>query len=43
MNKQRFAVIIVAVIGMIAAFLPWYKILQVGNISGISSSGCLPL
>ncbi len=39
MNKQRFAVIIVAVIGMIAAFLPWYKILQVGNISGISSSG----
>ncbi len=39
MNKQRFAVILVAVIGMIAAFLPWYKILQVGNISGISSSG----
>ena len=28
MNKQRFAVIIVALIGLIATFLPWYKIVQ---------------
>lgn len=39
MNRQRFAVIIVAIIGMIATFLPWYKIMEVGTISGISSSG----
>ena len=25
MNKQRFAVIIVALIGLIATFLPWYN------------------
>ena len=30
MNKQRFAVIIVALIGLIATFLPWYKIVQLG-------------
>ena len=28
MNKQRFAVIIVALIGLIATFLPWYKIVH---------------
>lgn len=39
MNRQRFAVIIVAIIGMIATFLPWYKIEQVGTLSGISASG----
>lgn len=39
MNKQRFAVIIVAIVGMIATFLPWYKIVQVGSVSGMSSSG----
>lgn len=39
MNRQRFAVIIVAIIGMIATFLPWYKIVEVGTISGMSSSG----
>lgn len=39
MNRQRFAVIIVAIIGMIATFLPWYKIAEVGTISGMSSSG----
>ena len=39
MNKQRFAVIIVALIGLIATFLPWYKIVQLGTISGMSSSG----
>lgn len=39
MNKQRFAVIIVAIIGLIATFLPWYRIMRVGNLSGMSSSG----
>lgn len=39
MNKQRFAVIIVAIIGIIATFLPWYRIAQVGTVSGLSSSG----
>lgn len=39
MNRQRFAVIIVAIIGIIATFLPWYRIMQVGTISGMSSSG----
>ena len=32
-------VIIVALIGLIATFLPWYKIVQLGTISGMSSSG----
>ncbi len=39
MNKQRFAVVIVAIIGLIATFLPWYRIALVGTVSGISSSG----
>lgn len=39
MNKQRFAVIIVAIIGMIATFLPWYRIAQLGTVSGIASAG----
>lgn len=39
MNKQRFAVIIVAIIGIVATFLPWYRIEQIGTLSGISSSG----
>lgn len=39
MNKQRFAVIIVAIIGMIATFLPWYRIVEVGTLSGVASSG----
>lgn len=43
MNKQRFAVIIVAIIGIIATFLPWYNIAYVGTISGISSSGWFTL
>lgn len=39
MNRQRFAVLIVAIIGIIATFLPWYRIMEVGTISGMSSSG----
>lgn len=36
MNKQRFVVVILAIIGMISTFLPWYKIKMVGTISGVS-------
>lgn len=39
MNKQRFAVMIVAIIGIIATFLPWYRITDIGTISGLSTSG----
>ena len=40
MNKQRFAVIIVALIGLIATFLPWYKIVQCLRRAGLPLS-CL--
>lgn len=39
MNKQRFAVLVVSIIGIIATFLPWYRIEQLGTISGFASSG----
>lgn len=39
MNRQRFVVIIIAIIGMIATFLPWFRIAGIGTVSGISSSG----
>lgn len=39
MNRQRLAVFIVGVIGLVATFLPWYRIEMVGTLSGIFSSG----
>ncbi|NCE73174.1 hypothetical protein [Odoribacter sp. Z80] len=39
MNRQRLVVIVLAVTGMIATFLPWYRIAQAGTLSGISSFG----
>lgn len=36
MNRQRFVVVILAIIGMIATFLPWYRIKLVGTVSGVS-------
>lgn len=39
MNKQRFAVFIVGIVGMIATFLPWYRIEMLGTINGMASSG----
>lgn len=39
MNTQRFAVIIVAIVGMIATFLPWYTISGIENLTGVNSSG----
>lgn len=41
MNKQRFAVFIVGIIGLIATFLPWYYIERIGTLTGVSSSGWL--
>lgn len=39
MNRQRFSVFIVAIIGMIATFLPWYGTGAMSSISGMGSSG----
>lgn len=39
MNRQRFAVFIVGIIGLVATFLPWYHIEMVGNLTGVFSSG----
>ncbi len=39
MNKQRFAIIIIALIGMIATFLPWYRVGQLGVVAGTSALG----
>jgi len=39
MNRQRFAVFIVGIIGLVATFLPWYYIEMVGTLTGVFSSG----
>lgn len=39
MNKQRFAVFIVGLVGLIATFLPWYSVDLVGTLTGFFSSG----
>lgn len=39
MNNQRFAVALVAIIGIVATFLPWYDSLLHGVESGMASSG----
>lgn len=39
MNRQRFAVFFVAAMGVVATFLPWYRIEGLGVVSGFSSSG----
>lgn len=39
MSRQRFVVFIIAIIGLIATFLPWYQIGNWGSVSGLSSSG----
>ena len=35
MNRQRFAVFIVGIIGLVATFLPWYYIEMVGTLTGV--------
>ena len=39
MNRQRFAVFIVGIIGLVATFLPWYTVDMVGTLTGVFSSG----
>ena len=34
MSKQKFVVFLIAIIGMIATFLPWYEIGSLGMIMG---------
>ena len=47
MSKQKFVVFLIAIIGMIATFLPWYEIGGLGMIMGYQTVGwrlsCLPL
>ena len=35
MNRQRFAVFIVGIIGLVATFLPWYTVDMVGTLTGV--------
>lgn len=39
MSKQKFIVFLIAIIGMIATFLPWYEIGDYGMIIGYQSAG----
>lgn len=39
MNRQRFAVFIVGIVGLVATFLPWYYVDMVGTLTGVFSSG----
>ncbi len=43
MEKKRMFILIIAVIGMIAAFLPWYTVFGTVNISGTEDGGWLIL
>lgn len=39
MNRQRFAIFIVGMAGLVATFLPWYDIEMLGTLTGVFSSG----
>lgn len=39
MSKQKLVVFIIAIIGMIATFLPWYEVGSVGMIMGYQTFG----
>ena len=39
MSKQRFVIFLIAIIGMIATFLPWYEIGSLGMIMGYRTVG----
>ena len=41
MSKQKFVVFLIAIIGMIATFLPWYEIGGLGMIMGYHTDGWL--
>ena len=39
MSKQKFVIFLIAIIGMIATFLPWYEIGSLGMIMGYQTVG----
>jgi len=39
MNKQRIALIVASVIGMLAVFMPWASIPIVGTLNGLKAGG----
>lgn len=39
MSKQKFVIFLIAIIGMIATFLPWYEIGSLGVIMGYQTVG----
>lgn len=39
MSKQRFVIFLIAIIGMIATFLPWYEMGSLGMIMGYQTVG----
>lgn len=43
MEKKRMFILIVAVVGMLGAFLPWYTVFGTMNVSGTEDGGWLTL
>ena len=43
MSKQRFVIFLIAIIGMIATFLPWYEIGSLGMVMGYQTVGWFTL
>ncbi len=43
MEKKRMLILIIAVVGMIGAFLPWYTVFGTMNVSGTEDGGWLTL
>ena len=39
MSKQKIVIFLIAIIGMIATFLPWYEIGSLGMIMGYQTVG----
>lgn len=39
MSKQRFVIFLIAIIGMIATFLPWYEMCSFGMVMGYQTVG----
>lgn len=39
MSTQRFVLLLLAIIGLAATFMPWYTVENIGNLTGVSTSG----
>lgn len=39
MSTQRFVLLLLAIIGIAATFMPWYTVENIGNLTGVSTSG----